>query len=133
MNGDQIRLLSEIKKLIKLNKKHFKSRNDRNYLEDLLNLGLTEEELAFYDALTKPAAIKDFYENDQLVQITKELTEALRVNKTIDFQKRDDARAKMKMIVKRLLKKYKYPPEGMEDAVQTVMTQCELWADTMEE
>lgn len=44
MNGDQIRLLSEIKKLIKLNKKHFKSRNDRNYLEDLLNLGLTEEE-----------------------------------------------------------------------------------------
>lgn len=97
------------------------------------NLGLTEEELAFYDALTKPAAIKDFYENDQLVQITKELTEALRVNKTIDFQKRDDARAKMKMIVKRLLKKYKYPPEGMEDAVQTVMTQCELWADTMEE
>ena len=69
------------------------------------NLGLTEEELAFYDALTKPAAIKDFYENDQLVQITKELTEALRVNKTIDFQKRDDARAKMKMIVKRLLKK----------------------------
>lgn len=97
------------------------------------NLGLTEEEMAFYDALTKPAAIKDFYENDQLVQITKELTEALRVNKTIDFQKRDDARAKMKMIVKRLLKKYKYPPEGMEDAVQTVMTQCELWADTMEE
>ena len=97
------------------------------------NLGLTEEELAFYDALTKPAAIKDFYENDQLVQITKELTEALRVNKTIDFQKRDDARAKMKMIVKRLLKKYKYPPEGMDDAVQTVMTQCELWADTMEE
>ena len=44
MNGDQIRLLSEIKKLIKLNKKHFKSRNDRNYLEDMLNLGLTEEE-----------------------------------------------------------------------------------------
>lgn len=94
---------------------------------------LTEKELAFYDALTKPAAINDFYENDQLVQITKELTEALRVNKTIDFQKRDDARAKMKMIVKRLLKKYKYPPEGMEDAVQTAMTQCELWADIMEE
>ena len=42
MNGDQIRLLSEIKKLIKLNKKHFKSRGDRNYLEDLLNLGLTK-------------------------------------------------------------------------------------------
>lgn len=97
------------------------------------NMGLTEEELAFYDAITKPAAIKDFYENDQLVAITKELTETLRANKTIDFQKRDDARAKMKMLVKRLLKKYKYPPEGMDDAVTTVMTQCELWADGIEE
>lgn len=97
------------------------------------DLGLTAEELAFYDALTKPAAIKDFYENDQLIQITKELTEELRKNKTIDFQKRESARAKMKMIVKRLLKRYNYPPEGMDDAVQTVMTQCELWADGIEE
>lgn len=97
------------------------------------DLGLTEEELAFYDALTKPEAIKDFYENDQLIQITKELTEQLRKNKTIDFQKRQSARARMKMIVKRLLKRYNYPPEGMEDAVRTVMTQCELWADDIEE
>ena len=44
-------------------------------------------------------------------------------------QKRDSARAKMRMLIKKLLKKHRYPPEGMEDAVQTVMTQCELWAD----
>ena len=93
------------------------------------NLGLSEEELAFYDALTKPAAIKDFYENDELVAMTRELTETLRKNKTIDWQKRNAARARMRMLIKRLLKKYKYPPEGMEDAMETVMTQCELWTD----
>ncbi len=92
-------------------------------------LGLTEEELAFYDALTKPQAIKDFYQNDELVAMTKELTETLRRNKTIDWQKQNAARARMRMLVKRLLKKYKYPPEGMEDALETVMTQCELWTD----
>lgn len=95
-------------------------------------LGLTSEELAFYDALTKPQAIKDFYENEELIAITKELADALRKNKTIDWQKREPARAKMRMLIKKLLKKHKYPPEGMEDAVQTVMAQCELWTDNME-
>ncbi len=95
------------------------------------DLGLTPDELAFYDALTKPQAVKDFYENDELVAITKELTETLRKNKTIDWQKRENARAKMRMMIKKLLKKHKYPPEGMEDAVQTIMTQCELWTDNV--
>ena len=92
-------------------------------------LGLSEDELAFYDALTKPQAIKDFYENDELIAITKELTDALRKNRSIDWQKRDSARAKMRMMIKRLLKKHKYPPEGMDDAVAAVMLQCELWTD----
>ena len=96
-------------------------------------LGLTADELAFYDALTKPRAIKDFYENEELIAITKELTETLRKNKTIDWQQRKSARAKMRMHIKKLLKKHKYPPEGMEDAVQTVMTQCELWTDNVME
>jgi len=93
------------------------------------DLGLTEEEMAFYDALTKPEAIKDFYENAELVALTKELTETLRSNKTVDWQKKDSARARMRMLIKKLLKKYKYPPEGMDDAVQIVMVQCELWTD----
>ena len=96
-------------------------------------LGLTADELAFYDALTKPQAIKDFYENEELIAITKELTDTLRRNKTIDWQKRESARAKMRMLIKKLLKKHKYPPEGMEDVVQTVMVQCELWTDNMVE
>ena len=92
-------------------------------------LGLTSDELAFYDALTKPQAIKDFYENAELIAITKELADTLRKNRTIDWQKRDSARAKMRMMIKKLLKKHRYPPEGMDDAVQTVMIQCELWTD----
>ena len=92
-------------------------------------LGLTADELAFYDALVKPQAIKDFYENEELISITKELADTLRKNRTIDWQKRESARAKMRMIIKKLLKKHKYPPEGMDDAVQTVITQCELWTD----
>ena len=90
---------------------------------------MSADEMAFYDALTKPQAVKDFYENEELIAITKELTETLRKNKTIDWQKREGARAKMRMLIKKLLKKHKYPPEGVEDAVQIVMEQCELWTD----
>lgn len=92
-------------------------------------LGLTADELAFYDALTKPQAIKDFYENEELIAITKELADTLRKNSTIDWQKKESARANMRMKIKRLLKIHRYPPEGMDDAVQTVMMQCEMWAD----
>lgn len=91
-------------------------------------MGLTEEELAFYDALTQPRAVKDVYSNDQLIAITKELTEELRKSRTVDWEKKESARAGMRRMVKRLLKKYKYPPEGMEDAVQTVINQCEMWS-----
>ena len=70
-----------------------------------------------------------YHENSELVALTKALTEELRRSRTIDFDKREDARARMRVIVKKLLKKHKYPPEGMEDAVQVVMAQCMQWAD----
>ena len=92
-------------------------------------LGLTGDELAFYDALTKPEAIKDFYENEQLVEITKKLTDMLRDNRTIDWERKESARAGMRKMIKRLLKKYKYPPEGIDDAMDTIIRQCELWTD----
>ena len=82
-------------------------------------LDLNDEELAFYDALTKPEAVRDFYTNEQLVAITRELTDALRCNKTIDWNR----------IVKRLLRKYDYPPEGQEDALSTIMKQCDMWSE----
>lgn len=95
-------------------------------------LGLTQEELAFYDALTKPEHIKDFYQNDQLIALTKELTEMLRKNRTIDWQKKETARATMRKMVKRLLKKYDYPPEDYDFAISTVISQCELWTDNVD-
>ena len=112
-----------IQELLNIAKQIAKAKEEGN------ELGLTTDELAFYDALTKPAAIKDFYQNDELVAITKELAETLRKNRTIDWQKKESARAKMRIMIKKLLKDHDYPPEGREDAVQTVMTQCELWSD----
>ena len=69
--------------------------------------------------------------NKKLCIMVYLIADTLRKNKTIDWQKRESARAKMRMLIKKLLKKHKYPPEGMEDAVQTVMTQCELWTDNV--
>ena len=115
-------VIDELMKLAKEIQEGAKQGND---------LGLTEEELAFYDALTKPEAIRDFYENDELVALTRELTDTLRKNKQIDWQKRNAARARMRMLVKRLLKKYKYPPEDYDFAIDTVISQCELWTDNV--
>ena len=114
-----------IQELLKLAKEMLHASEEGN------KLGLTDEELAFYDALTKPEAVKDFYSNEDLVALTKELTETLRKNKTIDWQKKESARAKMRMIGKKLLKKYKYPPEGQEDALKTIISQCEMWTDNI--
>ena len=97
--------------------------------EESKKLNLSTEELAFYDAITKPEAVQDFYTNEQLIAITRELTDALRTNKTIDWTMKESARAGMRRIVKRLLKKYKYPPEGQEAALETIMTQCEMWSE----
>lgn len=113
-----------IEELVKMAKDMMRDRTDAE------KLGLNDEEMAFYDAITKPEAVKDFYDNDQLVSITRELTETLQRNATIDWQKKESARAGMRRAIKRLLRKYKYPPEGVDDAMETVMEQCELWADT---
>lgn len=113
-----------IQELMKLAKEMATANSEGN------ELGLSNEELAFYDALTKPAAIKDFIENDQLIALAHELTDMLRKSRTVDWQKKESARARMRVMVKRLLRKYKYPPEGMADAIQTVVQQAEMWTDT---
>lgn len=113
-----------IEELVKMAKEMMADR------DEAAKLGLSDEEMAFYDAITKPQAVKDFYNNDQLVAISRELTDAMRSNATIDWQKKESARAGMRRAIKRLLHKYKYPPEGVADAMETVMAQCELWADT---
>lgn len=93
------------------------------------DLGLTSEEKAFYDALSTPEGVRQAYSDEEFVALTKELTEVLHTNRTIDWNRKESARAKMRVLVKRLLKKYKYPPEGAKKALETVMRQCEHWAD----
>lgn len=92
-------------------------------------LGLTTEEKAFYDALSTPEGVRQAYSDEEFIALTKELTEVLHKNRTIDWYNKESARANMRRIVKRLLKKYKYPPEGAEQALNVVMKQCNHWAD----
>ena len=112
-----------IEELLKMAKEIAAAENEANAL------GLSKEEKAFYDALTRPRAVQDFYTNDQLVEMTRELTDALRKNRTIDWQQKESARAGMRRLIKRLLKKYKYPPEEEQNALDIVLKQCEQWAD----
>lgn len=76
------------------------------------DLGLTSEEKAFYDALSTPEGVRQAYSDEEFVALTKELTEVLHTNRTIDWNRKESARAKMRVLVKRLLKKYKYPPRA---------------------
>ena len=95
-------------------------------------LGLTPEEKAFYDALSSPEGVRQAYSDEEFKKMTQELTEVLHKNRTIDWNRKESARAKMRVMVKRLLKKYKYPPKCAEKALETVMRQCDHWADNDE-
>ncbi len=92
-------------------------------------LGLTKEEKAFYDALTNDEMVRKAYSDEQFIALTKELTEELRKNRTIDWNKKESAQAGMRRMIKHLLKKYNYPPEGQQQALEVVMEQCNQWAD----
>lgn len=89
-------------------------------------LGLSEDEIAFYDALTSDDAVKEFMNDETLKKIAHELTGAIRRNISIDWSVRKSAQAGMRKIIKRLLKKYDYPPDKAKKALETVMRQAEL-------
>ena len=89
-------------------------------------LGLNEDEIAFYDALTADDAVKEFINDETLKKIAQELTVSIRGNITIDWSVRKSAQAGMRKIIKRLLKKYDYPPNEAKKALETVMRQAEL-------
>lgn len=82
---------------------------------------------------TKQQIVYDIYSNEGLVSITKELTDSSRKNRTIDWQKKESARAGMRRMIKHLLKKYHYPPEEAANALETVIKQCEQWTDNEQE
>ena len=87
--------------------------------------GLTPEEIAFYDALAQNQSAVEVMGNDQLLVIAHVLLEHIRANVTVDWHKRDSARAHMRILVKRILKKYGYPPDLSDQAVATVLEQAE--------
>ena len=91
--------------------------------------GLTPDEIAFYDALADNESAVDIMGNDNLKVIAAELVNSLRANVAVDWSHRESARARMRVLVKRILRKYGYPPDLQDAAVQTVLQQAELLAD----
>ena len=96
-------------------------------------LGLREDEVKFYDALANNESAVRELQDETLKKIAQELTQSLRDNLTVDWSERESVRAKLRLMVKRVLKKYKYPPDQQEGAVQLILEQAqalgEAWAD----
>ena len=93
-------------------------------------LGLTEDEIRFYDALADNESAVRELSDDILKKIAHELTENLRNNITVDWSKRESVRAKLRLMVKRILRKYKYPPDKQEVAIALVLQQAEALGET---
>jgi type I restriction enzyme R subunit len=89
-------------------------------------LGLSDEELAFYDALEVNDSAVQVLGEPTLKTIARELTESVRRNVTIDWTARENVRAQLRVCVKRILRKYGYPPDKQEQATQTVIEQAEV-------
>ena len=88
--------------------------------------GLTEEEIAFYDALAENESAVQVMGDDKLRLIAHELLTSLRGSVSVDWARREPARARMRVLVKRILRRYGYPPDLQDAAVQTVFQQAEV-------
>ena len=93
------------------------------------DLGLTEDELAFYDALETNDSAVQVLGDETLRDIARELVETVRNNVTIDWTLRENVRAQLRVMVKRILRKHGYPPDKQEKATQTVLEQAEVLSD----
>lgn len=123
-----------------LNKYNNKALSNAEVLEELLTLskdmskafkesnalGLNDEEIAFYDALTHFENVKDAMDDKDLKELSQKLADEIRKSKTVDWQYKDNAQAKMRSVIKRLLKKYKYPPTEVAGALEYVLKQVKL-------
>ncbi|MCD6362780.1 MAG: DUF3387 domain-containing protein, partial [Synergistetes bacterium] len=94
-------------------------------------LGLSDEEVAFYDALAANGSAVEVLGDKTLKMIAREITEAVRRNITIDWTIRESVRAKLRALVKRILRKYGYPPDGQEGATKAVLMQAELFGEEL--
>ena len=94
-------------------------------LENSKKLNLNDDERAFYDALSKNKSAKDFMGDEKLQIIAREIAVKLRNNITVDWSVRESVRSKLRVMIKSLLKRYKYPPDGEDEAIQMVLMQAE--------
>lgn len=155
--GDEIKLRSkrnlvqshEFSEMLKktLNSYHNRAIATQEVIEELIklakemsaatqrgvDLGLNDDEVAFYDALAANDSAVEAMGKDELKVIATELVTQVRKSVTIDWTLRESARAKIKVMVKRILRKHGYPPDLQEEAVKTVLAQAELlcveWAE----
>ena len=93
--------------------------------KDMNELHKRGEKLGLSDAISSNESARDFYENDVLKQIAKELTISIKNNIKVDWDVRESVRAQMRITVKRLLRKYKYPPDKQATAVDLIIKQAE--------
>jgi len=91
---------------------------------------LTEDEVKFYDALANNESAVLLMTDETLKKIAHELTENLRQNLSVDWSARESVRAKLRLMVKRILRKYKYPPDLQEAAVELVLQQAQVLGDS---
>ena len=93
-------------------------------------LGLTEDEVRFYDALANNESAVRELTDETLKKIAHELTENLRQNLSVDWSERESVRAKLRLMVKRILRKYKYPPDLQDAAVELVLQQAQALGES---
>jgi type I restriction enzyme R subunit len=93
------------------------------------DLGLTDDEIAFYDALEANDSALQVLGDETLKSIARELVESVRRNTTIDWTVKESVRAKLRVLVKRILRKYGYPPDKQEQATKTVLEQAEVLSE----
>ncbi|MDO7671135.1 MAG: DUF3387 domain-containing protein, partial [Burkholderiaceae bacterium] len=97
------------------------------------SLGLLEDEVKFYDALANNEAAVLLLKDDTLKLIAQELTTSIRKNLTVDCSERESVRAKLRLLVRRVLRKYKYPPDLAEEAIALVLQQAERFGEDWSE
>ena len=112
-----------IEELIELAKK-FKEESIK-----LENLGLNPDEIAFYDALANNKSAQELMGDEVLVSMARELSEKLRKNLKIDWQYKDDVRARLRIMIRSLLIRYKYPPDQEKSAIELVLVQAEALSE----
>ncbi len=117
-----------MEELMKMAKEYTESENKGK------DLGLTEDELAFYDAITKDENIfkAEGMNDKKLIEIVKDLADTIRKNVSIDWYDKESVQAQMRRSIRRLLKKHGYPPENTEDATDLVLKQAKNMCEDME-